>query len=154
MDAKTKELLLEKIGDAIENIRPYLIADGGDVNVLDFDEDFVVHVELLGACESCPMSPMTMTAGIEEAVKRAVPEETGVDAVRDEVGQRGPVEELVPIPHGQPGSHGRGAVRPGAAFRPHPARGRISRRAASSIQRPVSRGSRFPASVSPRFRRG
>jgi Fe-S cluster biogenesis protein NfuA len=81
MDVITKEILLKKIGDAVENIRPYLIADGGDVNVLDLDEDYVVHVELLGSCESCPMSPMTMKAGIEEAVKRAVPEVKHVNAV-------------------------------------------------------------------------
>lgn len=81
MDITQKEELLEKINQAIDNIRPYLEADGGDVRVLDIDEDYVVHVELLGACGSCPMSPMTMKAGIEEAVKRVAPQVTAIKAV-------------------------------------------------------------------------
>lgn len=81
MDITNKEELLAKINQAVDNIRPYLEADGGDVKVLDVDEDYVVHVELLGACGSCPMSPMTMKAGIEEAVKRVAPEVTAIKAV-------------------------------------------------------------------------
>ncbi|MBU2916290.1 MULTISPECIES: NifU family protein [Reichenbachiella] len=80
MDSNKKEELLVRINQAIANIRPYLEADGGDVRVLDVDDDFVVHVELLGACESCPMSPMTMKAGIEEAIKRMAPEVTAIKA--------------------------------------------------------------------------
>ncbi|UXX78761.1 NifU family protein [Reichenbachiella carrageenanivorans] len=81
MDANLKQELLAKIDQAINNIRPYLKADGGDVKVLDIDDDYVVLVELLGACESCPMSPMTMKAGIEEAVKRVAPEVKSIKAV-------------------------------------------------------------------------
>ncbi|MCV9386237.1 NifU family protein [Reichenbachiella ulvae] len=81
MDITKKEELLAKINQAITNIRPYLEADGGDVKVLDIDEDYVVSVELLGACEACPMSPMTMKAGIEEAIKRVAPEVTAIKAV-------------------------------------------------------------------------
>ncbi|MFY0628558.1 MAG: NifU family protein [Reichenbachiella sp.] len=81
MKTEIKKDLLEKIETAIENIRPYLLTDGGDVKILDVDEDYVVHVELLGACESCPMSPMTMKAGIEEAIKKVAPEITSVIAV-------------------------------------------------------------------------
>lgn len=81
MDTDLKNDLLERINGAVENIRPYLEADGGDVKILDVDDDFVVHLELLGACESCPMSPMTMKAGIEEAVKRVAPEVTAIKAV-------------------------------------------------------------------------
>lgn len=81
MDANLKQELLAKIDQAINNIRPYLEADGGDVKVLDIDDDYVVLVELLGACESCPMSPMTMKAGIEEAVKRVAPEVKSIKAV-------------------------------------------------------------------------
>lgn len=81
MDTNTKQELLGRIGQAISNIRPYLEADGGDVKVLDIDDDYVVQVELLGACESCPMSPMTMKAGIEEAVKRVAPEVKSINAV-------------------------------------------------------------------------
>lgn len=81
MDANTKQELLAKVDQAINNIRPYLKADGGDVKLLDIDDDYVVQVELLGACEACPMSPMTMKAGIEEAVKRVAPEVKAINAV-------------------------------------------------------------------------
>ena len=73
--------MLEKIEAALEKIRPFLIADGGNVRVLDVTEDMILRLELEGACESCPMSHMTMKAGIEEAIKRDVPEIKGVVAV-------------------------------------------------------------------------
>ncbi len=81
MKTEEKNELLERIGGAIENIRPYLLADGGDVKILDITDDYVVQVELLGACGECPMSPMTMKAGIEEAVKRMAPEVKAISAV-------------------------------------------------------------------------
>ncbi len=73
--------LLERVNKAIDTIRPYLAADGGDVRVVDIDENNVVTIELLGACESCPMSPMTMKAGVEESIKKSVPEITKVQAL-------------------------------------------------------------------------
>lgn len=81
MDISIKEDLLSRIEASLENIRPYLKEDGGDVKLVDIDEDHVVLVELLGSCESCPMSPMTMKAGIEEAVKKAAPEVTAIKAI-------------------------------------------------------------------------
>lgn len=81
MESNIKEALLERIDGAINSIRPYLEQDGGDVKVLDIDDEYIVHVELLGACGSCPMSPMTMKAGIEEAVKRVAPEVVAIKAV-------------------------------------------------------------------------
>jgi len=71
----------ERIEEALKSIRPYLEADGGNVELLDITEDNVVLVELQGACKSCGMSTMTMKAGIEETIKRAVPEVTKVEAV-------------------------------------------------------------------------
>ena len=71
----------EKIEEALNSIRPYLEADGGNVELLEITEDFVVKVELKGACKSCSMSAMTMKAGIEETIKRAVPQIIRVDAV-------------------------------------------------------------------------
>jgi Fe-S cluster biogenesis protein NfuA len=65
----------------LQIIRPYLEADGGDVKLLEISNGGVVTLELLGACGSCPMSTMTLKAGVEEAIKRAVPEVTAVDAV-------------------------------------------------------------------------
>ena len=73
--------MIEKVEAALEQIRPFLLADGGDVKVLEVTEDMVVRLELLGACGTCPMSPMTMKAGVEEAIKREIPEITGVEAV-------------------------------------------------------------------------
>jgi Fe-S cluster biogenesis protein NfuA len=73
--------LVEKVDQALESIRPYLEADGGNVRVLEVNQEGIVKLELLGACGTCPMSVMTMKAGIEEAIKRAVPEITGVEAV-------------------------------------------------------------------------
>ncbi|MFK7952272.1 MAG: NifU family protein [Ekhidna sp.] len=73
--------LVERVEKALNNIRPYLEADGGDVKVLGVDEDLNVQLELLGNCGSCPMSAMTLKAGVEEAIKREVPEIKGVHAV-------------------------------------------------------------------------
>ncbi len=73
--------LKKKIEEALEQIRPYLQADGGDVSLIEITEDKIVKLELLGACKSCSMSVMTMKAGIEESIKRAAPEIKGVEAV-------------------------------------------------------------------------
>lgn len=71
----------DKVERALEAIRPYLEIDGGDVKVLDISDDMVATVELQGACGSCPMSTMTLRAGLEESIKRAVPEITSVEAI-------------------------------------------------------------------------
>lgn len=73
--------LIERVEKALNNIRPYLEADGGDVKVLGIDENLNVQLELLGNCGSCPMSAMTLKAGVEEAIKREVPEIKSVYAV-------------------------------------------------------------------------
>ena len=74
-------LLLTRIEETLDTIRPYLMADGGSVRLQDVTDDMVVELELLGACGTCPMSMMTLRAGIEQAIKRAVPEVTRVEAV-------------------------------------------------------------------------
>ncbi len=66
---------------ALDTLRPYLQADGGSVRLVDITQEMVVELELLGACETCPMSSMTLRAGIEQAVKRSVPQITRVEAV-------------------------------------------------------------------------
>ncbi|WP_266367519.1 NifU family protein [Tellurirhabdus rosea] len=73
--------LKERIETALNGIRPYLQADGGNVKVLEVTEDRTVRLELLGACGSCPMSAMTFKAGLEEAILKAVPEISRVEAV-------------------------------------------------------------------------
>jgi Fe-S cluster biogenesis protein NfuA len=73
--------LRDQIEEALDTIRPYLMADGGSVRLLNVTSDYVVELELLGACGSCPMSTMTLRAGIEQALKRSVPEIKRVEAV-------------------------------------------------------------------------
>jgi len=73
--------LLQKVERALDTIRPYLEADGGNVSIEEITSDNIVKIKLLGACGSCPMSIMTLKAGIEEAIKRAVPEVVGVEAI-------------------------------------------------------------------------
>lgn len=70
----------EKVEKALESIRPALQADGGDIELINV-EDGVVRVRLMGACGACPMSSMTMSQGVEQAVKKAVPEIKKVIAV-------------------------------------------------------------------------
>lgn len=73
--------LRDQIEEALDTIRPYLMADGGSVRLLNVTPDYVVELELLGACGSCPMSTMTLRAGIEQALKRSVPKIKRVEAV-------------------------------------------------------------------------
>ena len=73
--------LIEKVEIAIDEIRPYLIADGGDIKVVSIDNKNIVNLELLGSRETCPMSPMTLKAGVEEAIKKQVPEIKGINAI-------------------------------------------------------------------------
>ena len=73
--------LTEQVEQALETIRPYLLADGGDVAIEEITEENVVKLKLLGNCGSCKMSFMTMKAGIEQAIMKAVPEITSVEAV-------------------------------------------------------------------------
>ncbi len=70
----------EKVEEAIEKIRPSLQMDGGDIELVDI-EDNVVKVRLRGACGSCPMSVMTLKMGVERIVKEMVPEIKSVEAV-------------------------------------------------------------------------
>jgi len=81
MSIENKEALVARIEDALESVRPYLMADGGDVRLHELTDDLVVRLELLGSCQSCPMSAMTFKAGLEESIRRSVPEIIKVEAV-------------------------------------------------------------------------
>lgn len=70
-----------KVKNVIEQIRPYLQADGGDISFVELTGDNVVNVELHGACGSCPFSRMTLKNGVEDAMKKAIPEVKSVEAV-------------------------------------------------------------------------
>jgi Fe-S cluster biogenesis protein NfuA len=73
--------LTQRVEETLESIRPYLIADGGNVRLVQITDEMIVELELLGACGSCPMSPMTLKAGVEEAIKKAIPEIKGIRAI-------------------------------------------------------------------------
>ncbi len=73
--------LRERVEKSLDTMRPYLKDDGGNVEIVEITEELVVRLKLVGACSTCPQSFMTMKAGIEEAVKRAVPEIKSVVAI-------------------------------------------------------------------------
>jgi len=73
--------LHQRINLALEEVRPFLQADGGDIRLLDVDADLNVRVELIGACATCGQAAMTMKAGVEEVIRRAAPEVKSVAAV-------------------------------------------------------------------------
>ena len=75
------EVLHAKIEKALQTIRPYLKADGGDVQLVQVTNEGIVEVKLTGACSDCPMSQMTLRAGVERALIREVPGIRRVEAV-------------------------------------------------------------------------
>lgn len=77
------EELEKRVKDTLQIIRPYLQADGGDVELVQVTKDGIVEVRLTGACGTCPMSQMTLRAGIERALIRNIPEIRRVEAVFD-----------------------------------------------------------------------
>jgi Fe-S cluster biogenesis protein NfuA len=72
---------LSLLEEALDQIRPFLLGDGGDLKLHGVGEDGVVKVELLGACGTCPLSIVTMAAGIEQLVMQRVPNVAGVIAL-------------------------------------------------------------------------
>lgn len=66
--------ILDKVESALDTIRPYLETDGGNVRIVELSGDGILKLEFVGNCQGCPMSSMTFKAGVEEAVKRLVPE--------------------------------------------------------------------------------
>jgi Fe-S cluster biogenesis protein NfuA len=73
--------LTEKINSSLDQLRPFLHADGGDMELVEITDDGIVRVRLMGACSDCSMSLMTLKAGLEEAVKKIAPEIKSVEAV-------------------------------------------------------------------------
>jgi Fe-S cluster biogenesis protein NfuA len=76
-----KQEIINKINSSIEIIRPYLQNDGGDISLVEVTDDLTVKVKLHGACGSCPYSLMTLKNGVEQAIRRDVPEIKEVVAV-------------------------------------------------------------------------
>ena len=70
----TDENIINKIEEALTQVRPYLESDGGDIRLVEVTNDYVVKVKLLGACSDCQVSVMTLKAGVEQAIKKVLPE--------------------------------------------------------------------------------
>lgn len=76
-----KQEISRLIEEALDTIRPHLIADGGDVELVEVTDDYRVRIKWMGMCESCAMSGMTLRAGIAEAIRSKIPQITHVEAV-------------------------------------------------------------------------
>jgi Fe-S cluster biogenesis protein NfuA len=81
MKKSENKALYQSVEKAIDTVRPYLEEDGGDVEVVEITDDKVVKLRLLGNCKPCPMSSVTMRAGLEEAIKSHTPNIKGVEAI-------------------------------------------------------------------------
>ncbi len=81
MDADEKKRLLSKVNTTLGKVRPYLQADGGDIELVEITDDYVVKVKLTGACYGCPFSLQTLKSGVEQALIKEVPEIVEVIAV-------------------------------------------------------------------------
>jgi Fe-S cluster biogenesis protein NfuA len=81
MEQAKQAELEKKVQNVLEQIRPYLQADGGDIRFVELTEENVLNVELVGACGSCPYSIITLKNGVESAIKRAIPDIKSVEAV-------------------------------------------------------------------------
>lgn len=81
MSETDKAQLLEEINEALNEIRPHLIVDGGNIEVVDITDEMTVQVKWVGNCINCSMSAMTMKAGVEQAIKSKIPSIQKVEAV-------------------------------------------------------------------------
>ncbi len=81
MASENREELIQKVHNVITQIRPYLVADGGDIEFVHLTDENEVQVELKGACASCSMSIITLKQGVEQAMIKAIPEIKSVEAI-------------------------------------------------------------------------
>lgn len=81
MNDEIRAELSKKVDNVIQQIRPYLQQDGGDIEFVELTDDGVVNVQLTGACGSCPYSMMTLKNGVESAVRKAIPEIQSVESI-------------------------------------------------------------------------
>ena len=82
MEQPTQHIeLFKKVEDALNNIRPFLQADGGNIELVEITDNMIAKVRLLGNCDGCKMSASTMKAGVESTIKNFVPEIIAVEAL-------------------------------------------------------------------------
>lgn len=80
MNTEERTRIESLIEGALDSVRPYLEADGGNVKLAEVTDDLIVRLELLGSCQTCPMNAMTFRAGLEESIRKAVPHVLRVEA--------------------------------------------------------------------------
>lgn len=78
--------IFNRVNIALDEIRPHLIVDGGNIELVEITDDLIVKIKWLGNCEHCSMSAMTMKAGVEQAIKSRLPEIKGVIAINGYLG--------------------------------------------------------------------
>jgi Fe-S cluster biogenesis protein NfuA len=81
MAINVQDLIFERVERALDDIRPHLKVDGGDIEVVEITDDFLLRLKWIGTCEFCSMSAMTLKAGVEHAVKSQVPEISGIEVI-------------------------------------------------------------------------
>lgn len=81
MEADNTNSLHSRVKATLDKLRPYLQADGGDIELVEITDELIVKVRLKGACQGCPFSMQTLKGGVEQALIKEVPEIVGVDAV-------------------------------------------------------------------------
>ena len=82
-ETSIQQELISRIEVTLDQLRPYLEADNGNVTFIEVTDDMIVHLRLEGACSSCSMSMMTLKAGIEQSLLKEIPELKGVETVRE-----------------------------------------------------------------------
>lgn len=83
MSNQEKVELIQQVDEALNDVRPHLAVDGGDVEVVDVTDQHVVKIKWLGACRNCSMTEMTMKAGLEQAIKSKLPQIVSVEAINE-----------------------------------------------------------------------
>ena len=83
MSTQEMDTLMERVDSALDDVRPHLAVDGGNVELVGITEDMIAQIKWLGNCQGCSMSAMTMKAGLEVAIKTKVPTIQGVVAVNE-----------------------------------------------------------------------
>ncbi len=81
MSAAERKELIVRVDHALDDVRPHLAVDGGNVEVVDVTDSKVVKIKWLGNCQGCSMTIMTMKAGLEQAIKGKIPEIEGIEAI-------------------------------------------------------------------------
>jgi len=81
--AASERTLEERVREVLDEVRPLLQRDGGDVEFIELTDDNIVRVKLQGACAGCPMAQITLTRGVEARMKEELPEIEAVENVRD-----------------------------------------------------------------------